>query len=136
MNSNRQTVLIEAGGTGIRLGIAGPDGPVLMRRVMFSVDGDRPSTGAVLDLIAETAVDALGAAPTRAVVAWPGPGPPGGAAPATPTGGGGIEQFDVGPELGRRLGSADVHVVNHPAAAGAGPSAAALPCVGAIPRRS
>lgn len=118
MSSIRETALIEAGGTGVRLAVAGPEGPSGIRRIMFPADGSLVSTAATLDLIVATAVDVLGQSPTRAVVAWPGPVSPDGTALATPTVSGGIERLDVGPELSRRLDNADVHVINDLTAAG------------------
>jgi predicted NBD/HSP70 family sugar kinase len=118
MSSSCETALVEAGGSGIRVAVASPDGPASVRRVMFAAAGDRPSNDSVVDLIAATAADVVGASPSRVVVAWPGPVGPGGAALATPTVGGGVEPFDVAAALSSRLDGADVHVLNDLTAAG------------------
>jgi C7-cyclitol 7-kinase len=117
-SSNRNTALVEAGGTAIRLAAVGADGPDFLRKVMFGNDGALMSNSDVLDLIVATAVGAMGAPPQRAVVAWPGPVSPDGLVLATPTVSGGVAPFDVGSGLSMRLGGAEVHVMNDLTAAG------------------
>lgn len=111
-------MVVEVGGSGARVAVAGSDGPVQRRATSFGRVALRPTVDDMLDRVLAAVHDHPGAPPRRLAMAWPGPVTPHGDVLASPTVASGVAALPLGRRLATALHLDDVAVINDVTAAG------------------